>query len=106
MSISNYYLSGLRSPRACRGFQEYMAKQLSISQKTYIRWENEADSLSLSDLESICSVLGVDVYRLIGNSPHLVAEVTSLRKEVIILQNTVNQIFTLPLTSHKKQKPL
>ncbi len=85
----------LRSLRAGRGlYQEYMVKQLHISQKTYSRWENEADSLSLSDLENICNILGIDVYTLIGSSPQLTAEITSLKKEVNKLQNAINQLLT------------
>jgi transcriptional regulator with XRE-family HTH domain len=82
----------LRSLRAKQGFsQEYMAKQLNISQKTYSRWENEADLLSFCCLEQICTVLGVSIYEVIGNEPSLVLELQSLRHEVCSLQNIISK---------------
>jgi transcriptional regulator with XRE-family HTH domain len=87
--------SKLRSLRAERGWsQEYMAKRLDISQKTYSRWENKADELSKRELEAICTVFGIAIDKLFSKEEDLLKEIQNLHEQVNILQNTVNHFVT------------
>jgi transcriptional regulator with XRE-family HTH domain len=80
----------LRSFRALRGLtQQYMAHKLNISQKTYSRWENGANELSLSLLGKICSVLGVGIEQLVSTEPVLAEELQQLRSEICALKQAI-----------------
>ncbi|TAH22722.1 MAG: XRE family transcriptional regulator [Cytophagales bacterium] len=96
-SSKNSISDKLRSLRAgCGLSQECVANQLRISQKTYSRWENEADAIPLCTLSQICSVLGADIHQLIGSEPSLTEEVQHLRKEVVELQHALSQFLPPP----------
>jgi transcriptional regulator with XRE-family HTH domain len=82
----------LRSLRAMRGYsQAYVAQCLGVCQKTYSRWENDAQNLSLAMLACICQVLGTNPDGLIGAGPTLAADIQALKNEVGMLREQLRQ---------------
>ncbi len=87
----------LRSLRVLRGYsQAYMAQRLQVSQKTYSRWENDAQTLSFATLDKICHVLGIGVDHLSQSDPDLAAELQALKTEVCALKHRINQLLPPP----------
>ncbi len=87
----------LRSLRVLRGYsQAYMGQCLQVSQKTYSRWENDAQALSPAMLNKICQVLGTGADQLTGADPDLAAELRALRAEVCAIKNLIGQLLPPP----------